>query len=165
MQALSAALDSARRSRSLTWPEMMQEINRPFEGTPSIPISLATVRGIPDKSSVTSAVILQVLRWLHRTPESFLSGSIPPAKAGATLPEPGSGRILRLDTRALHAALDEERLKRKMTWKQVADELPGFRSGMLLNLAHGPLIGFPRVVLLTQWLDRPMADFVRSCTK
>jgi hypothetical protein len=33
---------------------------------------------------------------------------------------------------------------------------------MLANLATGPLIGFPRVMLITQWLHRPAADFVRG---
>ncbi len=48
-----------------------------------------------------------------------------------------------------------------MTWKAVSDELPGFPETMLKNLAMGPLIGFPRVVMITQWLQRPAADFVR----
>jgi hypothetical protein len=36
---------------------------------------------------------------------------------------------------------------------------------MLTNLAKGPLIGFPRVMTLTQWLGRPAADFVRARSK
>jgi hypothetical protein len=39
--------------------------------------------------------------------------------------------------------------------------LSGFTASMLTNLSTGPLIGFPRVMLLTQWLGRPAADFVR----
>jgi hypothetical protein len=39
--------------------------------------------------------------------------------------------------------------------------LPGFTASMLTNLATGPLIGFPRVMLLTQWLGQPAAHFVR----
>jgi hypothetical protein len=31
-----------------------------------------------------------------------------------------------------------------MTWRQVADELPGFTASTLANLAEGPLIGFQR---------------------
>jgi hypothetical protein len=62
----------------------------------------------------------------------------------------------------MHAALDAERLKRGIKWKQVAEELPGFTESMLTNLAKGPLIGFPRVMLITQWVGRPAAAFVRD---
>jgi hypothetical protein len=41
-----------------------------------------------------------------------------------------------------------------MTWRQVADELPGFTASTLANLAEGPLIGFPTEMILTQWLCR-----------
>jgi hypothetical protein len=62
----------------------------------------------------------------------------------------------------MHTALDAERLKRGMQWKQVAEELPGFTESMFTNLAKGPLIGFPRVMLITQWVGRPAASFVRD---
>jgi transcriptional regulator with XRE-family HTH domain len=161
MQALQEALDAARRARGLTWVALAAELNVPFEGTPSIPISVSTLSTMQNKRSVTSAVVLQVLRWLGRTPESFLIGNTSPQQASEILPDPGRGRVLRLDTRAIHAALDAERRNRGMTWKQVAGELPGFSEGMLTNLAKGPLIGFPRVMMIFQWLGRPAASFVR----
>jgi hypothetical protein len=52
-----------------------------------------------------------------------------------------------------------------MTWREVAKEMPGFTPSMLTNLAKGPLIGFPRVMTLTQWLGRPAVDFVRARSK
>jgi hypothetical protein len=162
MRGLYAALDAARRARRFTWTALVAEINKPFEGTPSIPISVGTVRGIANKRSVNSGVILQILRWLGRTPESFLSGSGAAPLASETLPDPGPARILRFDTREMHSALDAKRLQRGMTWKQVAEELPGFTGSMLTNLAKGPLIGFPRVMTITQWLGRPAASFVRD---
>lgn len=161
MQALQAALDDARRAQGLTWVVLTAEINKAFEDTPSIPISLSTIRGMQNKHSVTSAVVLQILRWLRRTPESFLTGNTAPPQTSEILPEPGPGRVLRFDTRAMHAAIDAQRLQRGMTWKQVAGELPGFTESTLGNLATGPLIGFPRVMMLTQWLGRPAASFVR----
>jgi hypothetical protein len=161
MLGFCAALDEERRARGLSWPALVEEINRPFAGTPSIPITVGTVRGIANKSSVNSGVVLQVLRWMKRTPESFLVPGAEP-RADEVLSEPGVGRILRFDTRAMHAALDAERVRRGWTWKQLAEELPGFAPNMLTNLAKGPLIGFPRVMLLTQWLGRPAATFVRD---
>jgi hypothetical protein len=159
MLAFHAALDAARKAKGLSWTELAAETNRPFEGTTSTPIHPATLRGMLAKRSVTSAVVLQALAWLGRTAESFLSGlSTSPEMP---LPIAGPGRVLRLDTRALHAALDAQRQSRGQTWAQVAAELPGFTAPMLTNLAKGPLIGFPRVMLLTQWLGLPVAHFVR----
>jgi hypothetical protein len=162
MRALHATVDAERRRRGLTWAALIEEVNRAFEGTPSTPISLSTVRGMQDKTSVTSAVALQVLRWSGRSPESFLIGGDHTSHPDDLLPEPGPGRILRFDTRAMHAALDAERVKRGMTWNQVAGELPGFTESMLRNLATGPLIGFPRVMMITQWLGRPAVSFARA---
>lgn len=161
MRSFHGELDALRRARGLNWAQLATEINRPFESTPSIPIHPETLRDMLKKRSVTSAVVLQVLRWLGRTPESFLSGSGRTPSPDERLPEAGLDRILRFDTRAIYDALQQERLRRGMTWKQVADEMPGFTPSMLSNLATGPLIGFPRVMTLMQWLGRPAATFVR----
>jgi len=74
MRAFHAALDAARQAKGLSWAELATETNRPLEGTTSIPINPATLRGMPANHSVTSAVVLQALAWLGRTPESFLTG-------------------------------------------------------------------------------------------
>ena len=162
MAALCAALDAARAARGLSWTDLVAEMNAPFEFVPSIPISLSTIRGMGGKASVTSAVVLQVLRWLGRSPESFLAGRSASTIAAEALPNVGPERILRFDTKAIHAALDEARRERGLTWRQVAAELPGFKEGMLTNLATGPAIGFPRVMRITQWLGRPAAEFMRG---
>jgi hypothetical protein len=57
--------------------------------------------------------------------------------------------------------LSAQRQARELSWPQVAAELPGFTTSMLTNLATGPLIGFARVMLLTQWLGQPAAHFVQ----
>jgi hypothetical protein len=159
---LQAALEAERCARGLSWTALTAAINEPFKGTPSIPISVTTLRSMHAKRSVTSAVVLQVLRWLGRTPESFLSGPQAAPFLSETLPGGGPSRILRFDTHAMHAALNVERVRRGMTWKQVAKELPGFTESMLTNLATGPLIGFPRVMMIPQWLGLPAANFVRE---
>src|SRR5262245_20075404 len=131
MAALCAALDAARAARGLSWNDLLAEINAPFKFVPSIPTSLSTIRGMGGKASVTSAVVLQVLRWLGRSPESFLAGRSTAATEADTsaeaLPDVGPERILRFDTKAIHAALDETRRVRGLTWRQVAGELPGFK--------------------------------------
>lgn len=164
MRAFHAALDGERRARGLSWTQLAAEINRPFQFTSSIPISPGTLRGMLGKRAVTSAVVLQALRWLGRTPESFLSGPPRTPTPEEQLPDAGTDRILRFDTRAIYDALQQERLRRGLTWQQVADQLPGFTPGMLTNLANGPLIGFPRVMTLIQWIGRPASAFVRICS-
>jgi hypothetical protein len=163
MHALQEALDGERRARKLTWDQLAAEINEPFKTTPSIPISVGTLRTMTTKRSVTSAEVLQVLHWLRHTPETFLIGR--DLAPGEALPMAGTARILRFDTAAIYAALDAKRRERGMTWTEVANEMRGFTPGMLTNLAKGPLIGFPRVMTLTQWLGRPAADFVRVRSK
>ena len=165
MGALCVALDDARTARGLSWADLLAELNAPFKFVPSIPTSLATIRGMGGRASVTSAVVLQVLRWIGRSPESLLKGRAPAVGADASaeaLPDVGPQRILRFDTKALHAALDEARRERGLGWRQVAAELPGFREGTLTNLATGAVIGFPGVMRITQWLGRSAAQFVRG---
>jgi len=162
IDALYVALDAERCARGLSWTELTTEINEPFRGTPSLPISVTTIRAMRTKRSVTSAVVLQILRWLGRTAESFLLGREPALVPGEALPPGGPSRILRFDTVAMHAALNAERVKRGMTWRQIAGELPGFTENMLRNLESGPLIGFPRVMMIPQWLGLPAASFVRE---
>src|SRR5580698_6841931 len=126
MNTLHAALDAERRARGLSWTELAAEINEPFRGTTSLPISVSTIRNMHTKRSVTSAVVLQILRWLGRTPESFLSGRSFPSTVSEMLPVAGPSRILRFDTRAMHAALNAERVQRGMTWRQFLVNVTGF---------------------------------------
>lgn len=155
-------LDAERQRLGLSWVELAKEINRPFTSTTSIPIHFATLRDMQKKSSVTSAVILQTLRWLDEAPEAFLVPPFDEPSSETRLPSARLDEVLRLDTAALYSSLNAKRQHRGLTWARVAKELPGFRPGMLTNLAKGPLIGFPRVMLLTQWLDLPLAHFVRA---
>ena len=77
------------------------------------------------------------------------------------MPELRSGQILRWDTRALFLALDAQRRERQLTWTEVARTIGGFTPGMLTNLAKGGRIGFPPVMRLVRWLDRPAVAFTR----
>src|SRR6478672_7253552 len=126
MGGLCAALDDARTTRGLSWSDLVAELNAPFKFVPSIPISLSTIREMGGKASVTSAVVLQVLRWLGRSPESFLAGrsatGVGLDASAEALPDVGSQRILRFDTKRIHAALDDARRERGLTWKLVASE-------------------------------------------
>lgn len=115
MRPFHAELDEQRRRRGLSWTELAAELNRPFETTPSIPISPGTLRDMLKKRSVTSAVVLQVLRWMGRTPESFLSGAARSISPDEQMPEAGQDRVLGLDTRAIDDALEHQRRSKGLT--------------------------------------------------
>ena len=105
--------------------------------------------------------MLQMLLWLGRAPESFVCG-VENAEAGTyKLEEPGPGRILRWDAKALYSALNARRQAGGMTWGMVAQEVGGFTPGMLTRLAKGGRVGFPGVMRIVRWLERPAAAFTR----
>ncbi|HLI02074.1 MAG TPA: hypothetical protein VKV06_14900 [Acidimicrobiales bacterium] len=159
LAALAAALDARRLELGLTWTELaIQATDRPGRRSERR-ISASTFKGIGQRSSVRDTVVLQALRWLGRTPESFVPGR--GETSGRPVPDDETGRPA-LDTQAIYEALDARRLREGLTWRAVADRLgPGWHPLMLTRLAEGTGIGFPRVMRIFRWLDRPVADFVR----
>jgi len=101
LRALYDALDAQRRSREMSWPAVTREINR-FK-TESHPIATSTITGLQSKAVAEGDGILQMLRWLGRTPESFVPGVEEADGEHFRLPDPGqeqsSDGIQRLCTR------------------------------------------------------------------
>jgi hypothetical protein len=159
--ALYDALDAQRRARGLSWGQATREINDLFKDVPCRPISPSTLTGMRERGSVEGDGVLQMLLWLDRTPESFMPGHQEAAKAEPTLPKVGPHQILRFNTKAMHAALNERRIKRGLTWQQVANEIGGCNAPSLTRLAKGGRIGFPHVMRVVEWLGRPASTFTR----
>jgi hypothetical protein len=157
VEALYAALDAQSQARGLSWQQAVREINALFERTPARPISASTVTGMRGKAVIEGDGVLQMLRWLSRTPESFVPGSW----EAAALPDVPSDRILRFDARKMYSELDSRRAERGLTWKQVAEEIGGFSASMLTRLSQGGRVGFSHVMRITRWLGRPAAAFTR----
>ena len=155
--ALYAALDAQRQARGLSWQQVVREINALFERTPARPVSASTVTGMRSRAVIDGDGVLQMLRWLSRTPESFVPGS----QETAALPDAGPDRIVRFDARKMYSELDSRRAERGLTWKQVAKEIGGFSAAMLTRLSQGGRVGFPHVMRITRWLGRPAAAFTR----
>jgi hypothetical protein len=120
MAALYAALDDQRRTRGLTWAQATREINRPGARPVLHPISVSSVTGTRNGRGIEGNIVLPLLLWLYRTPESFVSGHPAPVTPDKILPKPPADRRLRWNVPALHAALNEKRRERGMTWAQVA---------------------------------------------
>ena len=176
LAALYAALDAQRQARGMTWQEAVREMGersglappKPSTGrrakggpVPRWSISRSTVVNLRERSAAEGDGVLQMLRWLNRPPEAFVAGS---GAVGAAfdLPAVPPHQILRFDTRALHTALDAQRIARRLTWRQVADEIEGIRPASLTRLKHGGRISFPQVMRITRWLGKPTAQFARG---
>jgi transcriptional regulator with XRE-family HTH domain len=163
--ALYAALDAQRQARGLSWQQVAREINALSGRVPARPISPSTLTGMRNRAVIEGDGVLQMLRWLQRTPESFIPGGEEAAAEPARLPDVGSFQILRFDTRKLYTALDAQRSERGMTWTQLANEIGGLTAASLTRLSKGGRTGFPQVMRIARWLGRPVADFTRAADR
>jgi hypothetical protein len=161
LAAMYAALDAQRRDRGLSWAQTMREINRQPETRLRRPVSVSTVKSMRTKTVAEADGVLQMLLWLNRSPESFIPGHPESEEVRARLPNVSSPQILRFDTRKLHAALEEQRRARKMTWVQVAREIACGVSS-LTHLSTGGRTAFPQVIRMVRWLNRRATDFTRA---
>lgn len=143
----------------MTWADVAREINAPLPGSTSI--STSTIAGVRDRRSVEADGVLQMLRWLDRTPEAFCEGVGCTERLSAQLPGLAPGQVLRFDSRAIFAALEGERSSRRMTWEQAADAIGGVSAAGLRALEAGRRVGFPAVMRLVRWLDRPASKFMK----
>ena len=150
------ALDTERQRRGLTWAAVTRELNAPFAHRPDIhPISGSTLTGMRGRASLNGNIVVHTLMWLRRTPEEFTDGHPVAPKA---LPELAPRHLPRWDTEHLFAALDEQRRDQGRTWTELAAAVGDVTPEMLKGLRRQ--VGFPRVMGVLAWLDRPAADFV-----
>jgi hypothetical protein len=166
-RALYAALDVKRRDEGLSWPGaaaaiwgMAPALNaaRAARGLANHPISPSTLRNLGPNGDTSCQHALFFLRWLERTPESFLAGN--GLDAGVPLPLCGPDRRPRWDLKALHVGLNEARASRGVTWAQAAAELR-CQPGQLTGLKSARFAaGMALAMRVTQWVGRPAADFI-----
>jgi len=155
LDALYAALDAQRQARGLTWSQLGREINRQIESAPVRLISVSTITGMRKRRVIEGDGVLQMLRWLGRAPEEFVPGGAGPV--AAPLPVVQQGQILRFDTAAIYARLDERRRAQGLTWAQVAREVGGLGAAGLSRLAKGGRTSFPDIIRIARWLDCTVA--------
>jgi hypothetical protein len=159
LRALYDAMDEQRLARQMSWGAVAEQVNR--LRTSRRPIAASTITALKQRPVGEGDGILQMLLWLRRTPESFVPGIMDPGSEIFCRPQLSTTEILRWDTQALFAALDEQRRTRQLTWTTVAREVGGFTSNMLTHLSKGGRVGFPHVMRLVRWLGQPAAVFIR----
>lgn len=161
--AMYAAMDAQRSERALSWSQVARQI---WEQSILLnqlrkdhPISPSTLIGVGKRGDCTCQHALFILRWLGRSPESFLAR--PPAiLVDATLPSIGQDRRWRWNLKAVYAALDEQRRLRGLTWKALAKELRCTDRQLTGIRTARYAIGMKLMMRIVQWLERPAASFI-----
>ena len=160
LRDLFAALDAERRAQGLSWAKVTQAINGHSGRSAGHQLSPSTLTRTRTGAVAEGDGVLQMLRWLKRTPESFVPGQ-PTSNNEERLPEVPSHHTLRFDTKKMHAALDAQRVERHLTWAEVAQEV-GIGVSSLTHLSQGGRTAFPQVMRIVRWLGKPAADFTRT---
>jgi hypothetical protein len=160
--ALYRALDEKRAAHQLTWIGVARDIWQLSsvlnDQRDDHPISPSTISGMERRGTISCQHALFMLRWLERTPESFLTGGT--SREDAALHEVGPDRRLRWTLKGLYEALNTKRQLEALTWPELAkvlrctpSQLTGLRTAKFAT-------GMTLAMRITQWLDRPAADFV-----
>jgi hypothetical protein len=160
--ALFTALDAQRRERGLGWYELADELWLQSADLNARrtdhPICGGAVHRLQERDATSCQYALFMLRWLRQAPEDFLTG--PVADVGdVRLPEAGTDSRLRWNLNELHAALNERRRERNLTWAELAHEL-GCTPSRLTNLRTARLADMDLAMRVTQWLGQPAAAFI-----
>ena len=161
--ALYEAMEAQRVRQGLSWRQVADQLwdqsavlNRRRQDHP---ISPSTLTGIAGRGDCTCQHALFILRWLGRTPESFVR--MAPASAdGVALPPAGPDRRLRWDLPALADALDSRRRERRLTWAELAGQLRCSVHQLAGVKTARFAIGMLLAMRITQWLGRPASAFI-----
>ncbi|HKT43297.1 MAG TPA: hypothetical protein VJQ85_00740 [Gaiellaceae bacterium] len=139
--ALYRSLDEMREKRGVSWQQLAAEMG----------VAASTLKRTRTGGAMEADGVLPMVRLVGKAPEDFTEGA---SRAAKPL-EPG-----RLDTQALHAALDTARRERGLTWTAAAREIGPWGADALRRLAQGGRIRVDLMLACTQWLGREVNDFV-----
>ena len=161
---LYSALDGRRLDLGLSWKQVADQLwqlsSELNDRRRDHPISPSTLTRMETGAGTTCQHALFMLRWLDRTPESFLAGGADGDDPRFALPRAGPDRRLRWSLKLLWAVMDEKRREEGLTWRQLADQL-GCTSNQLTGLRTARFAtGMEMAMRITQWIGRPAADFV-----
>ena len=161
--ALYQALDGRRQELGLSWAavarqiwELSAELN---DQRRDHPISPSTLSNMAKRQATSCQHALFMLRWLGRTPESFLVGSSVDSPRFA-LPQAGTDRRLRWALKLLFAATNEQRQAQGLTWTALAEVLDCSANQLTALRTAKFATGMDLAMRITQWLGRPASEFV-----
>jgi len=168
--ALFEALDAQRAARGLSWHgvareiwELSAELNR---RRADHPISPMTITALAKRGDTTCQHALAMLRWIDRSPESFLRGS--PTVSAGTLPIAGPDRRLRWNLHksarspgpGLYEAMNARRQSDGLTWAELSLRLGCSPNQLTALRTVRYATRMSLAMRITQWLRRPAADFI-----
>jgi hypothetical protein len=162
--AFFAAFNAERRDRDLGWydfaNELWQQSSELNADRMDHPLCGGAVSRLETRGETSCQYALFMLRWLGRAPEEFLTGPVVDV-GDVRLAEAGPDRRLRWDLRQLHAALNEERQRRELTWAELA-QLIGCTPSRLTNLRTARMADLGLTMRITQWLEKPASEFIHA---
>jgi hypothetical protein len=162
--ALYEALDAQRSARGMTWRHAADDIwNQSADlnrRRPAHPISPSTLTGIAKRGDTTCQHALFFLRWLGRTPESFIASPSYDPGVSAQLPSVGPDRTLRWNLAALYEALNAKRIEQALTWKELAPRLYASEHQLTGIRTARYAIGMKLAMRIVQWLEQPASAFI-----
>jgi len=165
--ALYATLDDKRTTLGISWQavadqlwELSSDLN---DRRRDHPISPSTLKNMAKNPRISCQHALFMLRWLGRSPESFLNGATGDDER-FDLPVTGPDRRLRWALKLLYASMDEKRRQDGLTWPALAAIL-GCTPNQLTGLRTAKFAaGMDLAMRIVQWIGRPAADFVYRAT-
>jgi len=142
------AIESKRVARGLTKTKLIDDIAW---------VSAGVLNKLKDGHPTTCQHVTGLLRWLGRSPESFMPGITD--KPEYALPDVGP-YALRWSMPALWKAVDAQRELTGQTWKDVAEHFawPGIKT-FGEDIKYG--IPMDLAMRITQWLGQPAATYTR----
>ena len=161
--ALAAALDEQRQARGLSWLGVAREVSRLDKRPGAVrPVNASTIKGLASHPVVEGDGVLQMLIWLGRSPESFVTGHPGADRDEAKLPVVEPPALVRFDVPGIHKKLEAQRALRALSWTGVAEEIGGPTTAANLSaMARQTRTTFPGVMRIARWLKVPCVTMTR----
>jgi hypothetical protein len=114
------------------------------------------------RRAVNANVVMAALRWLDRTPESFIDGHADASSQPHLPADLPSGFYRMWNLAELLRAIDLRRGRRP--WTEIGREIR-VPTTLLRGLTSAErFVSFPEIMRITQWLNRPLPDFIIRTT-
>ena len=161
--ALYEAMDARRLQRGLSWRQVAEQLwalsGDLNQRRRDHPISPSTLTGIAKRGDCTCQHALFILRWLGRSPESFLSPPRDDSDRCALL-SAGPHQRLRWNLRSLYDALDARRRERGLSWAELARQLRCSEHQLTGIKTARYAIAMTLAMKIVQWLEQPASTFI-----